>query len=118
MGGPSRAADILDNGLPIKAKTGNLPPGDPGMRVTFIRLGGVGAGTETEAQILSSEEASFELIGADGKGIEPGKYRVALSIGPFGSGPAWRQVQREKSPIEVEVKQDENLVIDVAKFKK
>lgn len=110
---------LLDGGLPIKVKTENMPPGDPGMQITFIRLGGVTAGEETAAQILNAAEASFELVGADGKGIEPGKYRVAVSIGPFGSADQLGgKYTREKSPIEVEVKPGEDLVIDVAKFKK
>jgi len=110
---------VLDNGLPIKAKTDNLPPGDPGMRVIFIRLGGVKAGEETEAQIISAADATFELIGADGKGIEPGKYRVAVTLGPFGSADQLGgKYTREKSPIEIDVKSGEDLVIDVAKFKK
>ncbi|MCS6864979.1 MAG: hypothetical protein RMJ56_06800 [Gemmataceae bacterium] len=109
---------ILDNGLPIKVDTSNLPPGDPGLQVTFIKIGGVDAGTEYEATITDSTNGSFELIGTDGKGIPPGEYRVAIVLAPFGSNDLLKgKFSREKSKIHVEVKPNENVVIDIAKYK-
>ena len=109
---------ILENGLPVKVDTTNLPPGDPGLQVTFIKLGGVDAGEEAEAQIIDAAEGSFELIGADGKGITPGKYRVAVTMAPYGSPDLLKgKYSRENSKIEVEVKEGEDLVIDLAKHK-
>lgn len=110
---------ILDNGLPLKADATNLPPGDPGMSVTFIRIGSVDAGEEIEARIIDATDASFELIGADGKGIPPGKYRVAVVLAPFGGFDYLKgKYSRENSKIEVEVKEGEDLVIDLANYKK
>lgn len=109
---------ILENGLPIKVRTENLPPGDPGMKVTFIRLGSADAGQETQAMILDAKEGAFELIGSDAKGIPPGKYRVALFMGPEGGSDYFKgKYSGDKSKIEVEVKEGEDLVIDVANFK-
>jgi hypothetical protein len=108
---------ILENGLPVKINAANLPPGDPGMSVTFIRIGSVDAGEEIEAQIIDAEECSFELIGADAKGIAPGKYRVAISLAPVGGQDQFKgKYNREKSKIEVEVKEGEDLVIDLANY--
>jgi hypothetical protein len=108
---------ILENGLPINIRTENLPPGDPGMQVTFIKVGTADAGEEFEAQVLDAAEGSFELIGPDAKGIPPGKYRVAIVMAPVGGKDYFKgKYNREKSTIEVEVKADEDLVIDVAKF--
>jgi hypothetical protein len=108
---------ILENGLPIKVRTANLPPGDPGMSVTFIKIGSVDAGQEIEAQIIDAAEGSFELIGPDAKGIPPGKYRVAVTLAPFGGSDFFKgKYSREKSKIEVEVKEREDLVIDVANY--
>ena len=110
---------ILENGLPLKAKAENLPPGDPGMTITFIKLGTADAGQETNALITSAADASFELIGADGKGIAPGKYRVAIALAPVGNPDLLRgRYSRENSKIEVEVKPGEDLVIDLANYKK
>ena len=110
---------ILENGLPVKVDTTRLPPGDPGLQVTFIKIGGVDAGEETDAQITDAATGTFELFGADGKGIPPGKYRVAVTIAPVGSADALKgKFNREKSKIEVEVKEDEDLVIDLANYKK
>ncbi len=108
---------ILENGLPIQIKAKNLPPGDPGMTVTFIKVGTADAGEEIEAQIIDAAEGSFELIGADAKGIPPGKYRVEIIMAPVGGNDHFKgKYKRDKSKIEVEVKEGEDLVIDVAKF--
>jgi hypothetical protein len=108
---------ILENGLPIKIDTTNLPPGDPGLQVTFIKIGGVDAGTEYEARITDAANGAFDLIGADGKGIPPGKYRVAVTVAPFGSPDQLKgKYSREKSKIEIEVKPGEDVVIDLANY--
>jgi len=108
----------LENGLPIKIDTTNLPPGDPGFQVTFIRIGGVDAGTEYEARITDAASGAFDLIGADGKGIPPGKYRVAITLAPFGGTDALKgKFSRERSKIEIEVKPGEDVVIDLAQYK-
>ena len=109
---------ILENGLPIKIDTTNLPPGDPGLQVTFIRIGGVDAGTEYEARVTDAASGAFDLIGADGKGIPPGKYRVAITLAPFGGTDALKgKFSREQSKIEIEVKPGEDVVIDLAQYK-
>jgi hypothetical protein len=109
---------ILQNGLPVKVEAKNLPPGDPGLQVTFIQIGTVDAGEEIDAQIIDAAEGTFELIGADAKGIPPGKYRVALLMAPAGSEDRLKgKFSREKSKIEVEVKEGEDLVIDIAQYK-
>ncbi len=109
---------ILENGLPIKVDHSQLPPGDPGLQVTFIKIGGVDAGTEYEATITDGTTGSFELIGADGKGIPPGEYRVAVVLAPHGSQDQLKgRFSREKSKIQIEVKPNEDVVIDIAKYK-
>lgn len=109
---------ILENGVPIRtSESANLPPGDPGFTVTFIKLGTADAGSETTAIINEEEPGTFELIGDDGKGIVPGKYRVAVSVGPEGGKDALKgKFSKENSKIEVEVKEGEDLVIDLAKY--
>jgi hypothetical protein len=109
---------LLQNGLPVKIDGTNLPPGDPGMQIAFIRIGSVDAGEEIDAVILDATEGMFELIGPDGKGIPPGKYRVAVTLAPAGSADTLKgKFSREKSKIEVEVKAGEDLVIDLADYK-
>ena len=108
---------ILENGLPIKVKTGNLPPGDRDVgdlhqdRLSRCRAGDRGPDHRRA-------EGSFELIGPDAKGIPPGKYRVAVVLAPYGGRDFFKgKYSREKSKIEVEVKEGEDLVIDVANYK-
>lgn len=62
-----------------------LPPGDPGIRVKFIR--GDEAGQRLDSQFFASvnaEEGTFEIPGNNGKGIPPGKYLVTVSVGAAG----------------------------------
>jgi hypothetical protein len=109
---------ILENGLPVTIDSSKLPPGDPGLQITFIRLGSVDAGEEIDAQVTDAAQGTFELIGADAKGIPPGKYRVAVTIAPHGSADALKgKYSREKSKIEVEVEEGKDLVIDLARYK-
>jgi hypothetical protein len=108
---------ILKNGLPLKPTGGTgglLPPGDAGLQVIFIKIGTIDAGTEIAATI-KDESGTFELIGNEGKGIPPGKYRVAVYLGPAGSADELKgKYSRENSKIEVEVKKGEDLIIDLA----
>lgn len=109
---------ILENGLPIKVNVSNLPPGDPGLQITFIRIGSVEAGDEYDARIIDAAQGTFELIGAEGKGIPPGKYRVAITMAPIGSEDVLKgKYSREKSKVEVEVEEGKDLVIDIAQYK-
>ena len=109
---------ILQNGLPVKATGENLPPGDPGMSVRFIAIGGIDAGKEFLAQMGDEEDGSFELIGPDAKGIPPGKYRVEIFLAPEGGTDQFKgKYSRENSPIEVEIKEGEDLVIELSDYK-
>lgn len=108
---------ILKNGLPVRPTAAGLPPGDPGLKVTFIKVGTADAGKEMMANISDEEEGTFELVGPEGKGIPPGKYRVALFLGPEGGEDEFKgKYSRENSPIEVEVEEGKDLVIDLANY--
>lgn len=108
---------ILQNGLPIRPSGASLPPGDPGLRITFIKLDTEDAGKEMLASITDEEEGTFELVGPEGKGIPPGKYRVALFLGPEGGEDQLKgKYARENSPIEVEVVEGKDVVIDLADY--
>ena len=111
---------ILKNGLPLKPteKTlANMPPGDPGMEVVFIKVGGADAGEEIPARIKDEPPGSFDLVGAEARGIPPGKYRVAITLGPVGGRDELKgKYSRENSKIEVEVKEGEDVVIDLANY--
>jgi hypothetical protein len=111
---------ILKNGLPIKSETAtqHLPPGDPGLQVIFIKVGTADAGAEIPATVIDASEGTFELTGPDGKGIPPGRYRVAVLLAPIGSADAFKgKYDRDNSKIEVELKDGEDLVIDLDKPK-
>lgn len=108
---------LLRNGLPFRPPTAQLPPGDPGYRVMFIKLRGPGAGTELRASLDAGGAGTFRLIGPEGRGIPPGRYRVAVFLGPEGGPDAFQgKYDWENSRIEVEVKRGKDLVIDLANY--
>ena len=110
---------ILNNGLPVEVDTHNLPPGDPGMQVTFIKIDSADAGAEHVAQIIDASQGTFEVIGADGKGIPTGKYRVAIVMAPVGGKDVFQgKYSRKKSPIEIDVQEGADVVIDIADHEK
>jgi hypothetical protein len=111
---------ILKNGLPLKPSENvlaNMPPGDPGLQIVFIKIGTADAGTELSARIMAEPPGTFDLIGAEGKGIPPGKYRVVVILAPFGGQDELKgKYGRDNSKIEVEVKPGEDLIIDLANY--
>jgi hypothetical protein len=111
---------ILKNGLPLKPSEkamAKMPPGDSGLEVIFIKLGTADAGEEIRARILDEPPGTFDLIGAEGKGIPPGRYRVAITLGPFGSADELKgKYSRDNSKIDIEVKPGEDVVIDLANY--
>lgn len=107
---------VLKGGLPIEIDASRLPPGDPGLQVIFIKMGTTDAGTEIPAQIIDPKAGTFELKGIDGNGIPEGKYRVAVILAPVGSADAFKgKYDKKNSKIEVEVKSNQDVVIDVDK---
>ena len=108
---------VLKNGLPVRPTGENLPPGDPGLKVVFVKLGSADAGKEMTASLADEEEGTFGLVGPEGKGIPPGKYRVVLFLGPEGGEDQFKgKYGRENSPIEVEVEEGKDVVIDLANY--
>jgi hypothetical protein len=92
---------LLDKGQPLTAP-GPLPPGDVGIRVTFYPTE-ASQGQEPQ-QAVVSPDGTFQLSGNDGKGIVPGKYRVAIIVGAVGKDDKLKGVFGEKnSPIYREV---------------
>jgi hypothetical protein len=107
---------VLKNGLPLDINAAGLPPGDPGLQVIFIKMGTTDAGTEIPAQITDPATGSFELAGLDGKGIPPGKYRVAVILAPSGSPDQLKgKYDQKNSKIEKEITGTEDVIIDLGK---
>lgn len=107
---------VLKNGLPLEINAAGLPPGDPGLQVIFINIGTADAGTEIPAQITDPATGSFELAGLDGKGIPPGKYRVAVILAPSGSPDQLKgKYDRKNTKIEKEVTGKDDVIIDLEK---
>lgn len=116
---------LVDNGKPfvIDAATAKLPTGasapPPGvssnsiLQITFTPADG----GEMASAKANPAAGTFEVTGVDGKGIKPGRYRVTIVAG-YG-GPADDVFKGKfapgKSKLVVDVKEGEEVVIDVAK---
>lgn len=77
---------LMKGGAPFTSKeaTGGkaLPPGDPGIYIRFVRVGGT-PGEEFPGAVDPSS-GTFEVRGNTGKGIPPSKYKVTVHAGAFG----------------------------------
>ncbi len=114
---------VVENGNPfvpdpakLKLPKGtSLPPGTNLLQVTFIPT----TGGDTVPAIVNPSDGSFTVSGADGKGIKPGVYKIAVTAntGPGTPDLLGGKFGLENTPIAREVKPGEEVVIDVAKAK-
>lgn len=115
---------LLDDGKPFVTdavklrlpKGTSLPPGTVPLQITFIPEE---RGEMYITTITDQATGGFRLTGTDGKGVKPGKYKVGIQVntGP-GTPDALRgKYSAEKTPIQVELKAGEEVVIDLAKVK-
>ncbi len=118
---------LVENGKPftLDPSTVKLPPGatapPPGtlneslLNITFTPVDG----GELATAKSNPKAGTFEVTGVDGKGIKQGRYRVTLTGGYGGSsGDVFKdKFAPGKSQLLVDVKDGEEIVIDVAKSK-
>ena len=108
---------VVQDGQPLRPPAAGLPPGDPGYQVVFIPLAGPRAGAELRASLDPAVPGAFRVIGPEGRGIRPGRYRVAVTLGPVGGRDALAgRFGPKTSRIEVEVRAGADLVIDLADY--
>lgn len=122
-GGPKKLTGVhgrlLDNGGALRIPA-SLPPGDPGVQVAFYPTDPKTQGREPQQAVVHPGGATFDLPGNDHKGIAPGKYRIALSLGAYTASGASDQFKGiygpENSPIFKEVTADgQDVTIDVTR---
>jgi len=123
---------LLDNGKPFALDESKIqlpkgatapPPGSEGFRIVFI----LNESKETKEQFPAKfhpESSTFEVPGPKGKGIKPGRYKIAITANYV---PTSRDADggdyfggvftREKTQISREVKEGEEIIIDVSKPK-
>lgn len=111
---------VVKSGVPFKPKGDPklpLPPGDAGLTISFTHIDGPRTGQD-EPGTFDPTDASFEMIGIEGKGIPPGKYKVVVRIGTGGQpDPLKDKSARGSSKLEVTVPDSGliDLVIDLDK---
>lgn len=105
---------ILMNGKPLAVSPKNREVGIGSVRVEFYRLSPDGKPLDPSEGMVVDENGYFELQGRDGRGIPPGKYRIAV----YHYDPDDKlggRFDKDHSPIVREVTGNEDLVIDLAK---
>jgi hypothetical protein len=87
--------------------------------VLFIPMVEEGKAPDTAPANLNREDLTFVVPGRDGRGLAPGKYRIAIEVMSLESTPAARRINqmfsRDSSKIIREVKQDETFELDLSK---
>jgi hypothetical protein len=100
---------ILDHTRPYVAPAQNLPPGDKGLRVTFIN-----ADAAQYPAVVDPTEGSFTVPGDEGRGIPPGTYRIAVGVGAMGQPDLFKDAfSEQKSPLTVEISKSCEVVVDI-----
>jgi hypothetical protein len=105
---------LLRDGQPLGPAAENLPPGDKGIRVVFYPLTPDAAGPSSYPAVVNPKDATFTLAGGTAKGVPPGKYRVSVAQGAFGSADALKGAfGKENSPLTIDVPAGGSLTLDV-----
>jgi hypothetical protein len=100
----SISGQLLDKGQPLKIPTEGLPPGDRGIYVTFVALDASGTAGAPEAANVNPEDGTFTVRGKEGRGLQPGKYRITVARGAMGkANPADAAFGANNSPLQVEI---------------
>ena len=113
---------LLDNGkafsldaskLKLPPGATGLPPGTKPIQIIFVPA----EGGDTSSAIVSETDWTFTVSGPDGKGIKPGKYKIAVTGGAGGGSPDYfgGKFSLDRTPIVRDVKAGEAIEIDVAK---
>jgi hypothetical protein len=105
---------LTKGGQPFVIDTSKLPPGDFGLQVVFIPET---AGQFEEPGVCDSAKGTFEVAGQKGRGIKPGRYKIVIVAGAFGTkDQLGNKFHREKSKCVREVKPGMgDIEIDVSK---
>ena len=88
-----------------------LPPGSRPLVVLFIPVDGSGP----TSAVVNLETGTFEVPGTDGKGIKPGRYKIAVTAGVGGGDYFDNIFTAEKTQIIRDIQPGEEVVIDVSK---
>ncbi len=111
---PARGRVLL-NGEPLQVRGRDVGLGS--VKVEFYRLGEEGAPSDAPEGMVVDERGYFELPGRDGRGIPPGKYRVAVyQYDPHPEDKLGGRFGKDNSPIVVEVSGKEDLAIELSEY--
>jgi hypothetical protein len=104
--------------VPLPKGATGVPPGVEGSSVLQVTFIDAQTGESFDAKTYP-EAGTFEVTGADGKGIKPGRYRIAVTA-RYGFGEDTPDYFRgrftpEKTQIVRDIHAGEDVVIDIAK---
>lgn len=118
--GPPRCkavGTILLDGKPLPAPSGPMPPGELPVQVRLLAdSGDASKASDPTPCIYDAATGKFTTTGLDGKGVEAGKYRVAITH--FGDDAINAKFAQGKTPIVVEVKAPDVVAPEVIELNK
>src|SRR5262249_32488582 len=97
------SGQLLEKGQPPVVSQQGLPPGDPGVHMTF-HLMNEGQQVDAYDAVVNPTDGTYTVPGIDGRGVPPGKYRISVHFGAVGRPDRLREVfSPEKTKIEREI---------------
>ena len=101
---------VLKGGQPFLAKEGEF------VRVTFVPVTDGGRAPDYFVAEVNREDSTFRVAGKDGRGMPPGKYRVAVELDRHRSDLLKGAFNAERSPFVFDVDdRTPEIVIDLDK---
>jgi hypothetical protein len=107
---------LLHDGRPLEVEGREVAIGYVAIRL--YPLTGESVAAEPASDDLVEADGTFVILGREGKGVPPGKYRVeVMQYDPYPTDVLRGRFSKENSPIEVEVTgEKEPLQIDLAEY--
>jgi hypothetical protein len=101
---------LLKGGEPFPLKE------DEGMRIIFVPAETGGQTYDSFLAVYKKEDGSFKVAGKDGKGLPPGKYRIAIEHVKKNSDLLKKKFSTKNTPFVREVtSSSEEIIIDLDK---
>jgi len=106
---------LLITGKVVRGGTAFTVPAEEYVRVTFFPMSDDGGPPKnTYAAAYNVSDGTFQAVGGDGKGIPPGKYRVAVEHEKKGGDAFKGRYDGDRSPFQFDIdRTTQALVIDL-----
>lgn len=110
---------VLKGGKALSFSAQNLPPGESGFRLEFLRQEDGGKSGELFAADFKSEDGTFSVKASGRNGIPPGKYKVIVEKGARGRPDEFKNsFSKAQTPLLITVPDTGNVQVEIDLDKK